>query len=38
MRHIEWHETFKCKCRLNSSNCNNKQCWSMLNADANVKH
>ena len=24
-RHIEWHETCKCKCRLNSSVCNNKQ-------------
>ena len=26
MRHIEWHETFKCKCRLDASVCNNKQC------------
>ena len=26
-RHIEWHETFKCKCRLDTSVCNNKQCW-----------
>ena len=25
MRHIEWHETFKCKCRLDASVCNNKQ-------------
>ena len=25
-RHIEWHETCKCKCRFNSSVCNNKQC------------
>ena len=24
-RHIEWHETCKCKCRLKSSVCNNKQ-------------
>ena len=24
-KHIEWHKTFKCKCRLNSSVCNNKQ-------------
>ena len=24
-RQIEWHETWKCKCRLNSSACNNKQ-------------
>ena len=24
-RHIEWHETCKCKCRLNASVCNNKK-------------
>ena len=24
-RHIKWHETCKCKCRLDSSVCNNKQ-------------
>ena len=24
-RPIKWHETCKCKCRLNSSVCNNKQ-------------
>ena len=24
-RRIEWHETCKCKCRFNSSFCNNKQ-------------
>ena len=27
-RHIEWHETCKCKCRLDGSVCNNKQCWN----------
>ena len=27
-RHIEWHETFKCKCWLDSSVCNNKQRWN----------
>ena len=27
-RHIEWHETCKCKCRLDASVCNNKQRWS----------
>ena len=27
-RHIEWHETCKCKCRLDSSVCNNKQRWN----------
>ena len=24
-RHIKWHETCKCKCRLETSICNNKQ-------------
>ena len=24
-RHIKWHETCKCKCRLDASLCNNKQ-------------
>ena len=23
-RHIKWHETYKCKCRLDASVCNNK--------------
>ena len=27
-RRIEWHKTYKCKCRFNSSICNNKQCWN----------
>ena len=27
-RHIKWHETCKCKCRLNTSVCNNKQRWN----------
>ena len=27
-RHIKWHETCKCKCRLDASACNNKQCWN----------
>ena len=27
-RHIEWYETCKCKCRLDASVCNNKQCWN----------
>ena len=26
-RHKEWHETCKCKCRLDASVCNNKQRW-----------
>ena len=25
---IEWHETCKCKCRLDASVCNNKQRWN----------
>ena len=28
MRHKEWHETDKCKCRLDASACNNKQLWN----------
>ena len=27
-KHIEWHETCKCKCRLDASACNNKQKWN----------
>ena len=27
-RHIERHETCKCKCRLDASVCNNKQPWN----------
>ena len=27
-RHIKWHETCKCKCRLDSNVCNNKQRWN----------
>ena len=26
--HIEWHQTCKCKCRLNASVCDNKQGWN----------
>ena len=29
-RHIKWHETCKCRCRLGASVCNNKQ---LLNDD-----
>ena len=25
IRHIKWHKTCKCKCRLDASICNNKQ-------------
>ena len=27
-RHIKWHGTCKCKCRLDVSVCNNKQRWN----------
>ena len=27
-RHTEWHETCECKCRRDSSVCNNKQGWN----------
>ena len=27
-RHIKWHEKCKCKCRLDTSVCNNKQRWN----------
>ena len=27
-RHIEWHETCKCKFRLDGSVCNNNQRWN----------
>ena len=26
--HTKWHETCKCKCRLDASVCNNKQRWN----------
>ena len=31
MRHREWHETCKCKCRLDAGACNNKQRWNTKN-------
>ena len=27
-RHMEWHKTCKCKCRLEVSVCNDKQRWN----------
>ena len=27
-RQIKWHETCKCKCRLDASVCNNKKRWN----------
>ena len=28
IRHIEWHETCKCKCRLHATVCNKKERWN----------
>ena len=36
-RHIEWHKTCKCKCRLDASVCGNKD-GMKTNADVNVKN
>ena len=39
IRHIEWNETCKCRCRLDASVCNNKQCRNKKkNADVNAKN
>ena len=27
-RHIKWHESCRCKCRLDTGVCNNKQRWN----------
>ena len=27
-KHIKWHETCKCKCRIDTSVCNNTQRWN----------
>ena len=37
-RRVEWHENFKCKCRFNSSVCNNKQVGMMINKCVNSKN
>ena len=36
IRHIEWHETCKCKCRLHATVCNKKELW--INTNLNVKN
>ena len=28
IRHMKWHETCKCKCRLDASVCNSEQRWN----------
>ena len=37
-RHLEWHETCKCKCRLDASVCDNKQCSNEINSSVNAKN
>ena len=37
-RHIELHETCKCKCRLDVSVCNNKQRWNDDKCHVNAKN
>ena len=34
----EWHETCKCKCRLDASVCSNKNVGMMINAGVNAKN
>ena len=36
-RHIKWHETCKCKCRLDANLCNNKQHWNDDNCQCECK-
>ena len=36
-RHIEWHETCNCKCRLDAKVGNNKKVGIKKNTDANLK-
>ena len=36
-RHIKWHETNKCKCRLDASACNNKQRWNNYKCQCECK-
>ena len=37
-RHIKWHESCKCICRLDKIIYNSKQWWNEENVDANVKN
>ena len=36
-RFIEWHETCKCKCRLDAIVCNNKQRWNTIKCKCECK-
>ena len=37
-RHIEWHETCKCECRLDPSVCNKNNARMKINVGVNVKN
>ena len=37
-RHIKWHETCKCICRLDTIVCNNNKDGMRINVDVNVKN
>ena len=37
-RYIGWHETCRCKCRLDASVCNNKKGGIKIDADVNAKN
>ena len=37
-RHIEWHETCKCECRLDASVFNNNHVAMMINGIVNAKN
>ena len=36
-RYIKWHETCKCKCKLDASVCNNKQRWNYIKCRCECK-
>ena len=36
-KHIEWHETWKCNCRLDERVCNNEHYGMKINVDVNVE-
>ena len=37
-RQINWHETCKCKYRLDAGVCNSKQWWNNVNVNVIVKN
>ena len=37
-RYIKWHESWNCKCRLDTSAFNNKKGRMKINADVNAKN